>query len=80
MAWHDEAGDVGFATSGSGDTLAGLVVGLLARGASPETAAFWGIDAHGEAGRCLGRRCHGAGHPAREIRKDIPNVRAGTVG
>ena len=35
-----ECGDVGLATSGSGDTLAGIVAGLLARGADPVPAAL----------------------------------------
>ncbi|MGI8549168.1 MAG: NAD(P)H-hydrate dehydratase, partial [Gemmatimonadaceae bacterium] len=37
------AGDVGLATSGSGDTLAGVIVGLAARGTDPFVAACWGV-------------------------------------
>ncbi len=36
-----------------GDTRAGAVVGLLARGASPEQAAVWGAFLHGRAGERL---------------------------
>jgi NAD(P)H-hydrate repair Nnr-like enzyme with NAD(P)H-hydrate dehydratase domain len=39
--WVDESGHAGLGTSGSGDVLAGLVVGLLARGAVPAQAACW---------------------------------------
>ena len=75
-AWCYEAGHVGLAISGSGDTLAGLMVGLLARGAAPETAALWSVHAHGEAGRRLGRRLGGIGYLAREIPGEIPAILA----
>ncbi|HEX8535018.1 MAG TPA: NAD(P)H-hydrate dehydratase, partial [Allosphingosinicella sp.] len=50
-AFRFRGGGVGLATSGSGDTLAGIVGGLCARGADPLTAALWGVYLHGEAGR-----------------------------
>jgi hydroxyethylthiazole kinase-like uncharacterized protein yjeF len=75
-AWCYEVGHVGLATSGSGDTLAGLVVGLLARGAEPEAAALWSVYAHGEAGRRLARRYGGIGFMAREIPGEIPFILA----
>lgn len=75
-AWCYEAGHVGLAISGSGDTLAGLMAGLLARGAAPETAALWSVYAHGEAGRRLGRRHGGIGYLAREIPGEIPAILA----
>lgn len=75
-AWCYETGHVGLATSGSGDTLAGIIVGLLARGAGPETAALWSVYAHGEAGRRLGRRYGGIGYLAREIPNEIPSILA----
>ncbi|XYD10499.1 NAD(P)H-hydrate dehydratase [Methylobacterium sp. NMS12] len=40
-------------TSGPGDVLAGLIVGLLARGPPPTSAALRGVFLHGEAGRRL---------------------------
>ena len=36
--------NVGLATSGSGDTLAGIVAGLAARGCDPLRAAVWGVS------------------------------------
>ena len=75
-AWCYEAGHVGLATSGSGDALAGLIVGLLARGAEPEAAALWSVYAHGEAGRRLARRYGGIGYLAREIPLEVPEILA----
>lgn len=75
-AWSYDGGHVGLATSGSGDTLAGLVVGLLARGSSPEDAALWGVYVHGEAGRRLARQYGGIGFLAREISDQVPSILA----
>ena len=75
-AWCYEVGHVGLATSGSGDTLAGLIVGLLARGAEPEAAAVWSVFAHGEAGRRLARRYGGIGYLARDIPPEVPGILA----
>lgn len=72
-----EAGDVGLATSGSGDTLAGVVVGLLARGATPLVATLWAVFLHGEAGNRLARRIGRIGYLARELLDEIPPVMNG---
>ena len=53
-----------------------IIVGLLARGAGPETAALWSVYVHGEAGRRLGRRYGGIGYLAREIPNEIPSILA----
>jgi hydroxyethylthiazole kinase-like uncharacterized protein yjeF len=65
-------GGVGLATSGSGDTLAGIVGGLCARGADPLTATLWGVYLHGEAGRILSRKVGRIGFLARELLDEIP--------
>ena len=52
--WEVREGSVALATSGSGDVLAGVVGGLLARGATPEQAGCWGQYLHAAAGRRLG--------------------------
>ena len=67
-----ECGDVGLATSGSGDTLAGIVAGLLARGADPVHAALWAVWLHGEAGNKLAKRIGRIGYLARELLDEIP--------
>ncbi|MDB5093767.1 MAG: carbohydrate kinase [Candidatus Eremiobacteraeota bacterium] len=66
-------GDVGLATSGSGDTLAGIIGGLLARGLPPLGAAVWGVYLHAQAGRALSQRI-GLGFLAREIPDEIPGL------
>lgn len=76
-AWHFTGGTVGLATSGSGDTLAGVVTGLLARGAVPLWAAVWGVYLHGTAGATLMQRHGGVGFLARELLAEIPALMAG---
>ena len=74
--WLFEGGTVGLATSGSGDTLAGVIAGLLARGAEPAQAALWGVHLHGEAGRRMMRRYGGIGFLARELLAEVPVIMA----
>jgi NAD(P)H-hydrate repair Nnr-like enzyme with NAD(P)H-hydrate dehydratase domain len=69
-----DSGDVGLATSGSGDTLAGVVAGLVARGAEPLHAALWGIFLHGSAGNKLAKRMGRIGYLARELLDEIPPI------
>ena len=69
-----EGGGVGLATSGSGDTLAGIVGGLCARGAEPLNACLWGAWLHAEAGRILTERVGRVGFLAREIPDLIPSL------
>ncbi|MCA1616077.1 MAG: NAD(P)H-hydrate dehydratase, partial [Acidobacteria bacterium] len=70
----NRAGNVGLATSGSGDTLAGLVAGLAARGADPVRAAVWGVHIHALAGERLARRVGPLGYLARELPGEFPAV------
>ena len=74
--WFYESGNVGLATSGSGDTLAGVVTGLVARGASPAQAAVWGVYLHGQAGNRLARSRGPMGFLARELLAEIPGIMA----
>jgi NAD(P)H-hydrate repair Nnr-like enzyme with NAD(P)H-hydrate dehydratase domain len=73
-AWANEGGSVGLGTSGSGDTLAGLVAGLLARGAEPAQALVWGVYVHAEAGARLSRRIGELGFLARELPAEMPGI------
>lgn len=71
-AWLFEGGCVGLAISGSGDVLAGLLAGLLGRGATPLQAALWGVVLHGSAGERLGERQGPLGFLARELAAEVP--------
>lgn len=75
-AWLFDGGHVGLAVSGSGDTLAGFLVALLARGASPIQAALWAVYLHGQAGCRLARNCGPLGFLAREIPGEAPRLLA----
>jgi ADP-dependent NAD(P)H-hydrate dehydratase len=69
-------GGPGLATGGSGDVLAGIIGGLMARGAAPRLAAAWGVWLHGEAGRRLAERVGPLGFLARELPEEIPRLLA----
>jgi len=65
-------GNVGLATSGSGDVLAGIVAGLMARGTSAFTATCWAVYLHAAAGDRLAKEVGPLGFLAREILPEIP--------
>jgi len=72
--WCHKRAVPGLATSGSGDVLAGLVVGLIARGAEPAQAAVWGVLLHARAGEALARRTGRLGYLARELAAEVPTL------
>ncbi|GAA3348054.1 NAD(P)H-hydrate dehydratase [Amorphoplanes nipponensis] len=69
--WREESGDVGLGTSGSGDVRAGIVAGLLGRGAEPAQAACWGAFAHAVSGQRLAPRYGRTGFLARELVDEV---------
>jgi hydroxyethylthiazole kinase-like uncharacterized protein yjeF len=71
-AWSYSGGAPGLGVSGSGDTLAGIVGGLLARGAEPLNALLWAVWLHGEAGAALAKKVGPVGFLAREIPNEVP--------
>ena len=73
-AWKYRGGGPGLGVSGSGDVLAGVVGGLLARGAEPLAALLWAVWLHGEAGRLLSRKVGKLGFLAREIPRQLPSL------
>lgn len=73
-AWKYQGGGPGLGISGSGDALAGIAGGLLARGASPLAALLWSVWLHGEAGASLARKVGTTGYLAREIAAEIPGL------
>jgi len=70
-AWREESGDAGLGTSGSGDARAGIVAGLLGRGAEPAQAACWGAYAHAVSGQRLTPRYGRTGFLARELVDEV---------
>jgi len=70
--WTYEGGAPGLGVSGSGDVLAGIVGGLLARGAEPLSALLWAVWLHGDAGAALAKKVGPIGFLAREIAGEIP--------
>ena len=70
--WQHEGGNSGLAVSGSGDTLAGIIAGLAARGAPLVQAACWGVALHARAGDRLAARLGTLGYLAREIPAEVP--------
>lgn len=71
-----DGGTIGLGTSGAGDTLAGVVGGLAARGAPPLQAAVWGVYLHSTAGERLAQRIGRLGFLARECIPEIPLIMA----
>ncbi|PAX07868.1 NAD(P)H-hydrate dehydratase [Sphingomonas lenta] len=67
-------GGIGLATGGSGDVLAGVVGGLLARGLPPFEATGWGVWLHGEAGRALAASVGPVGFLAGELLPELPKL------
>jgi NAD(P)H-hydrate repair Nnr-like enzyme with NAD(P)H-hydrate dehydratase domain len=78
--WRHCGGNVGLAVSGSGDTLAGIIVGLAARGASLEQACAWGIALHARAGIRLAEKFGPLGYLAREISAEVPALMHSLAG
>jgi hydroxyethylthiazole kinase-like uncharacterized protein yjeF len=73
-AWTYEGGSPGLGVSGSGDVLAGIVGGLLARGTEPLSALLWAVWLHGEAGLRLAKRVGPLGFLAREVAGEVPTL------
>ena len=76
----NRAGNLGLATAGSGDSLAGIIAGLAARGAGLLQAAVWGVYLHACAGDRLAQRVGGIGFLAREIAGEVPALIAEIEG
>lgn len=72
--WQAPAGHSGLGTSGSGDVLAGALVGLLARGVPLAQAACWATYLHAASGDRLAARVGSLGFLARELLDQLPLV------
>jgi len=73
-SWVVQAGTPGLGVSGSGDVQAGIVAGLLARGAEPAQAAVWGAYLHARVGERLSGTVGQIGFLARELPPEVPAV------
>lgn len=67
-------GGIGLATGGSGDVLAGVIGGLIARGTPAFEATCWGVWLHGEAGRALAGSVGPVGFLANELLPELPRL------
>lgn len=72
-SWRSD-GHAGLGTAGSGDVLAGIALGLLARGLPGVVAIGWAVAVHATAGGLLGRRRTNPGYLARELLDAIPSA------
>ncbi len=75
-SWVVEGGGPGLGVSGSGDVHAGIVAGLLSRGAEPSQAALWGAYLHARSGERLAAAVGQVGFLARELPPQVPAVLA----
>ncbi|MBN2636797.1 MAG: NAD(P)H-hydrate dehydratase [Prolixibacteraceae bacterium] len=55
--YFNSTGNPGMATAGSGDVLTGVILGLLAQGINPHSAAVLGVFVHGLAGDTAADKC-----------------------
>lgn len=72
VLWHNESGNAGMATAGSGDVLAGMIGGLLAQGFSPRDAAVCGVYLHGAAGDLAAERLSQQSLMASDLIEGLP--------
>ncbi|MDF0544166.1 NAD(P)H-hydrate dehydratase [Sphingobium sp. H39-3-25] len=71
---HFTGGCPGLGIGGSGDVLAGIIGGLLARGTPPYVATAWGVALHGAAGRKAAQDIGETGFLARELLPRLPRL------
>jgi hydroxyethylthiazole kinase-like uncharacterized protein yjeF len=64
----------GLAMSGSGDVLAGLIGGLLARGTPALDACLWGVFLHAQAAKELAARHGSIGYRPGELAAQVPRL------
>lgn len=81
VVWHDSqqryvntTGNAGMATAGSGDVLAGMIIGLIAQKMSGEDAAVAGVYLHGAAGDLAAERKTETAMTATDIIERIGDV------
>jgi ADP-dependent NAD(P)H-hydrate dehydratase len=70
----NKRGNIGLATAGSGDVLAGIIAGLCARAADPVQSAVWSVALHARAGERLAKKMGAVGYLAHELNAEIPRL------
>lgn len=72
--WLCSAGNPGMASGGMGDVLAGMIVGFMAQGMTPDQAALWGVFLHAKAGDELAEEYGQRGLQASDLIPQVRNV------
>lgn len=72
--FFNSTGNPGLAKGGSGDTLTGIITGLLARGYAPNHAAILGVYLHGMAADLALKKNHVESLIARDVIDKIPKA------
>jgi hydroxyethylthiazole kinase-like uncharacterized protein yjeF len=72
--WEAAPNCIGLGTSGSGDVLGGVVLGLLGRGAEPAQAGCWATYLHLTAGHRLTDKIGTVGFLAGELLSELPGL------
>ena len=70
----NQTGNAGMATAGSGDVLAGILVGLLGHGYAPFEAARLAVHLHGASGDSAAERFGQASMTASDMIDELPDV------
>jgi ADP-dependent NAD(P)H-hydrate dehydratase len=74
LLWRHRCRLAGLGTSGSGDTLAGIITGIASRGVPMPAAAAWGVALHARSARRLVKRVGPLGYLARELVDEVPRA------
>jgi NAD(P)H-hydrate epimerase len=74
LVYFNSTGNPGMAKGGSGDVLAGLITGLLAKGLAPAMACLLGVYLHGAAGDIAASQKSQTGMTAMDIAEALPEA------
>ena len=78
--YHNETGNPGMATGGSGDVLTGLLTALVCQGLDIMSAACLGVHTHGRSGDLAAEQQGQVGMTARDLVDCLPRAIAEQVG
>lgn len=73
-SYFNSTGNAGLAKGGSGDTLTGIITGLVARGYSPPQAALIGVYIHGLAADIAIKKCSKESLLATDVMDKLPKA------